>query len=190
MAKKKNWKEVEDRVNELAKREKNDALTDAEKIEIFQKREELRRREVKEQFAKLKADLEQGKKDALLKILEENGIKTENDLKKIFRFVQDTKPELFPAKPKPEGGDGDAKENGGGATEGDAENATEQTEEPKNENGDEGTGDADSQTGEAPICENCGTQAIRKYSKRKEKEYWICPNYSDNDKNHYFKWLD
>lgn len=39
-------------------------------------------------------------------------------------------------------------------------------------------------------CPICGGVAIRKHSNKHNQDYWICPNYSKEEKGHLFKWVE
>lgn len=39
-------------------------------------------------------------------------------------------------------------------------------------------------------CPVCGGVAVRRHSERQGKDYWICPNYSKEEKGHLFKWVE
>ena len=39
------------------------------------------------------------------------------------------------------------------------------------------------------ICPMCGGVAIRKHSEKREKDFWICPNYS-KERGHLFEWVE
>ena len=39
-------------------------------------------------------------------------------------------------------------------------------------------------------CPVCGGVAIRKHSNKHNQDYWICPNYSKEEKGHLFKWVE
>lgn len=42
----------------------------------------------------------------------------------------------------------------------------------------------------AKTCSKCGETAIRKHSTSSNRDYYICPNYSKNDKGHLFEWVE
>lgn len=39
-------------------------------------------------------------------------------------------------------------------------------------------------------CSKCGELLDFRHSERENKDYWICPNYSREEKGHYFKWVE
>lgn len=39
-------------------------------------------------------------------------------------------------------------------------------------------------------CPMCGGVAVQKHSDKQGKDYWICPNYSKEEKGHLFKWVE
>ena len=39
-------------------------------------------------------------------------------------------------------------------------------------------------------CPVCGGVAVCKHSDKQNKDYWICPNYSKEEKGHLFKWVE
>lgn len=39
-------------------------------------------------------------------------------------------------------------------------------------------------------CPVCGGVAIRTHSNKHNQDYWICPNYSKEEKGHLFKWVE
>ena len=43
---------------------------------------------------------------------------------------------------------------------------------------------------EAHTCPMCGGVAVRRHSDKHDQDYWICPNYSKEEKGHYFEWVD
>lgn len=100
MATRKNYDEVKARIAELLAKVKAKTATPEETIDLAEAREALRRHEAAERIKTAKAKMKEGKREALLHILDENRIDTENKLKAILRYAQDTKPELIPGKPK------------------------------------------------------------------------------------------
>lgn len=40
------------------------------------------------------------------------------------------------------------------------------------------------------ICPVCGGVAVRKHSNKHNQDFWICPNYSKEEKGHLFKWVE
>lgn len=38
-------------------------------------------------------------------------------------------------------------------------------------------------------CPVCGSVAVRKHSNKHNQDFWICPNYSKEEKGHLFKWV-
>lgn len=55
----------------------------------------------------------------------------------------------------------------------------------------EATGQTRLEVEERPeTCPVCGGVAIRKYSNKHNQNYWICPNYSKEEKGHLFKWVE
>lgn len=99
MSKKINYQKAEERYNAL--NAKGDNVSEQEAIE----REELACLITKHaailKLEKFKRELEQAKIMALHKILEAHNITTENQLKDIFRYVRETKPELIPQPTEP-----------------------------------------------------------------------------------------
>ncbi len=168
MAKKKakiDYKEIKERVDELAAKAKAKTISDEERIELAQKREQLRHHNEDEKIKAMAAAIAVGKRDALLKILDANGVKTENQLKEIFLFVKETKPELLPVAaeaPTPEAATEEK-------SEGEAEGAPDPESEPKNEG-----------TEDAPKCENCGAVLVEKTSKN-GKRFLGCPNWKPGE---------
>lgn len=43
---------------------------------------------------------------------------------------------------------------------------------------------------EAHTCPMCGGVAVRRHSDKHDQDYWICPNYSKEEKGHLFKWVE
>ena len=43
---------------------------------------------------------------------------------------------------------------------------------------------------EAQTCPMCGGVAVRRHSDKHDQDYWICPNYSKEEKGHLFKWVE
>lgn len=43
---------------------------------------------------------------------------------------------------------------------------------------------------EAHTCPMCGGVAVRRHSDKHNQDYWICPNYSKEEKGHLFKWVE
>ena len=43
---------------------------------------------------------------------------------------------------------------------------------------------------EAYTCPMCGSVAVRRHSDKHDQDYWICPNYSREEKGHLFKWVE
>lgn len=39
-------------------------------------------------------------------------------------------------------------------------------------------------------CPVCGSVAVRKHSNKHNQDFWICPNYSKEEKGHLFKWVE
>ncbi len=178
------YDEIKTKVDALAAKAKAKTITDEERIELAQKREQLRHHNEDERIKAMAAAIEAGKREALLKVLDANGVKTENQLKEIFRFVKEVRPELLAEAadaPTPEPA---TEEKGDGATEDapDPEPEPERKdEEPTPEAGAEGTEDGNPEQGngepeDAPKCENCGAVLIEKMTKN-GKRFLGCPNW-------------
>lgn len=74
-------------------------MTDEERAEdARQKAERAQKRadRAKEKWQKLEAAAEEGRKAALIRILYENGIKTETKLQQGLKFLAEKKPDYFP----------------------------------------------------------------------------------------------
>ena len=162
MATKRDYEQVKKQIEALASRVKAKTATPEETIELAEARGALRRHKASIRIKNAKEAMKKGKREALIHILDANGISEENQLKSILR---EARPELIPGKTEKK------KERGG-----------ETPEHPKEEKSD--------QYEAAPICEKCGMAAKKKYSALKNKGYWICPHYSNDDKSHYFSWIE
>lgn len=54
----------------------------------------------------------------------------------------------------------------------------------------EATGQTVLQERKPETCPVCGGVAVCKHSDKQNKDYWICPNYSKEEKGHLFKWVE
>lgn len=54
----------------------------------------------------------------------------------------------------------------------------------------ETTGMKEEKQDEAHTCPMCGGVAVRRHSDKHDQDYWICPNYSKEEKGHLFKWVE
>lgn len=82
---------LENRIKELSEKKKSE-LSLSEKIELAELKEKARRAEANKKLKELKKAAEAGKEKALLKNLQKNGIKTENELKamlSVFNVVKE-----------------------------------------------------------------------------------------------------
>lgn len=165
MSKKKpkiDYEVIKKKVDELSAKAKAKTITKEERVELAEKREQLRHHNEAERIKTMAAAIAAGKRDALFKILDANGIKSENQLKEIFLFVKEAKPELLSADaPKP---DSAAEEKG--AEETDAAPDPESKPERKD----------DGESEDAPKCENCGAVLVEKTAKN-GKRFLGCPNW-------------
>lgn len=165
MAKKKrDYDAIKATVEKLTAKVKAKTATPEERIELEEAREILRRHNATERIKAAKAAIKAGKREALFKVLDANGVKTENQLKEIFRFVKEARPELLPVAadaPTPE----TATEE---KDDGETGDAPDPDPEPERNN--------DKKPEDAPKCENCGAVLIEKMSKN-GKRFLGCPNW-------------
>lgn len=54
----------------------------------------------------------------------------------------------------------------------------------------EATGQTRLEERKPETCPVCGGVAVCKHSDKQNKDYWICPNYSKEEKGHLFKWVE
>ncbi len=179
MSKTKNYEAIKSRIEELAAAEKAKTISPDETVELFQKREELRRHEAAAELKNIKAAMAQAKRDAIARILIENGIETENAVKDILRFVAEARPELIPGKTEPEKKKTEPEKRDEAA----APDADDQTEPKGDCQPDASSPEVDEKTEQdSPKCETCGADLVRKQAKDGHVFYG-CPNWKPGEKH-------
>ncbi len=204
--KKINYEKIQLRIKELEKKKKEKTITPEEKIELKEQREIIRRNKVDEQFKALKLTLENGKRDACWKILKANGITSEkklmemidsvnnksNEQKKEVNEKEESSDDSEIKNEKLETNHEERKDNYDDNNSDDTTENSADLEKIKNEN--QGiikkeVNENENTNKEAPVCE-CGCYAEKRFSKKKNQYYWICPNYPQKDRKHYFSWIN